>query len=270
MTEPGFNPMITVVTVCYNASTVIEKTIRSVVSQSYGKLEYLIVDGASKDGTMAVVERFRESIEQRGRIVSEPDKGLYDAMNKGIRLASGDWVLFMNADDVFVDENTVADAAAFIEEHPEAEVVFGNTEHQFEHGTYTIRSTEPYRDHKLTFCHQSVFVRTEVLRSHPFDTRYRYAADYEQLSHFYLEGRRFAHLDRTIARMEMRGGTTYDNSIASAEELYSIIASRGVDIEHERRKMIRHKKMVRWFKKVVPGFLARPALRLVAKLHKPM
>lgn len=270
MTTSQQHPRISVVTVCYNAAAVIEKTIRSVISQTYGNLEYIIIDGASKDGTMDIVNRWREAIERRGRIVSEPDKGLYDAMNKGIRLAGGDWVLFMNADDIFVDSQTVAEAAAFMEGHPEAEAVFGNTEQLLEHGIYTLRATEPYRDNKITFCHQSVFVRTELLRSHPFDTRYRYAADYEQLSHFYLEGHRFEHIDRTISRMEMRGGTTFDNTVASAEELYSIIASRGVDIEKERRKMIRHKKMVRNFKRFVPGFLARPVLRLLARIHKPL
>ncbi|MBR1538500.1 MAG: glycosyltransferase, partial [Bacteroidales bacterium] len=121
-------PRISVVTICYNARNVVEKTILSVVGQTYGNLEYLIIDGASKDGTMTVIDRYRERIETTGRIVSEPDKGLYDAMNKGIRLATGQWILFMNADDVFVDEHVVADFAAFLEIHPEAEVVFGNTE----------------------------------------------------------------------------------------------------------------------------------------------
>ena len=260
-------PRISVITVCYNAAGVIEKTILSVVGQQYDNLEYLVIDGASRDGTMAVVSRYQDRI---SRIVSEPDRGLYDAMNKGISLATGDWILFMNADDVFVDPQVVADAAAFMEEHPEAEVVFGNTEQILEYGTYTIRSEEPFRDNKITFCHQAAFVRTGVLRTHPFDLRYRYAADFEQLSHLYLDGRRFAHLDRTVARMEMRGGTTFENTIASAEELYSIIASRGVDIEAEKRRVIRHKKMVRAFKRMIPGPLAKPVLRMVARWHKPL
>lgn len=266
MTKPG----ITVVTVCYNARNVVEKTILSVVGQTCCNLEYLIIDGASKDGTMTVIDRYRERIEATGRIVSEPDKGLYDAMNKGVRLATGQWILFMNADDVFVDEHVVADFAAFLEIHPEAEVVFGNTEQILDHGIYTLRAEEPYRDHKITFCHQSVFVRTDVLRTHPFDLKYRYAADYEQLSHFYLEGRRFLHIDRSIARMELRGGTTFDNEIASAEELYAIIAARGVDIEAERRRVIRHKKMVRAFKRLIPDSLARPILRRIARWYKPL
>ena len=262
---------ITIVTVCFNAQEAIEKTIRSVIGQRYRPLEYIIVDGASKDGTMAVAEIFRKQIENAGgRIVSEPDKGLYDAMNKGIRLATGDWLLFMNADDVFVDGEVVADVAAFIEAHPEADIVYGDSEQILEYGVYPIRPRQAWKDNKMCISHQATFIRTDILRTHPFDLKYRYAADFEQLSHFYLEGRRFLHIDRMIARVEMRGGTTFDNTIASAEELYAIIASRGVDIEAERKKIIRHKKMVRAFKKMIPGPLSKPVLRWIAKVYKPL
>ena len=260
-------PAISIITVTFNAEKVVEKTIKSVIGQTYGQLEYIIIDGASQDGTLRIVNQYRDRIDH---IVSEPDKGLYDAMNKGARLATGEWILFMNADDVFVDEHVVRDVAAFFEAHPEAEVVFGNTEQILDHGVYTLWSEEPYRDHKITFCHQSVFVRTNVFGIHPFDLQYRYAADYEQLSHFYLEGRRFLHIDRSIARMELRGGMTFNNEIASAEELYAIIASRGVDIETEKRRVIRHKKLIRTFKRLLPMPLAKPILRLVARWHKPL
>lgn len=263
-------PRISVITVCFNAQDSIEKTIRSVVGQTYDNLEYLIIDGASKDDTLTIVDRFRDLIERSGRIISEPDKGLYDAMNKGVRFATGKWVLFMNADDIFVDEKVVADVAAFISEHPEAEIVYGDSEQVLEYGIYHVRPQEAYMNHKMTISHQATFVKTEVQRSHPFDLRYRFAADFEQLSHFYLEGRTFIHIDRMIARVEMRGGTTFDNTIASAEELYSIIAARGVDIEAEKNKMIRHKKMVRAFKQWIPGPISKPVLKLIAKYYKPL
>ena len=260
-------PRISVVTVCFNASAVIEKTLQSVSSQTYDGIEYLVIDGASKDDTLQVVERYRDHVDY---LSSEPDKGLYDAMNKGIFAATGDFVIFMNADDVFADEAVVADVAAFIEAHPEADAVFGDSQQILDHGTYTVRTKEPYKNHKITFSHQAVFIRTEVLRTHPFDLRFPYAADYEQLSHFYLEGRTFLHIDRVIARVEMRGGTTFENNIASAEELYGIIASRGVDIEAEKRKMIRHKKMVRAFKRIIPKPLSDWVMRLIAKYYKPL
>jgi glycosyltransferase involved in cell wall biosynthesis len=261
------NPRISIVTVTFNAGAVVEKTIRSVATQTYDNLEYLIIDGASKDNTLEVVGRWRDHIDQ---LVSEPDGGLFDAMNKGARLAKGAWILFMNADDVFVDTDVVKDVADFIGRHPEAEVVYGDSEQILEYGIFPVKPQVEDLKRKMAICHQATFVRADVFHSHPFDLRYRYAADYEQLSHFYLEGRVFAHFDRTIARMEMRSGTTYDNTVASAHELYDIIASRGVDIEAEKRKMIRHKKMVRRFKSLIPAPLSKPILRLIAKYYKPL
>ncbi len=97
-------PKISVVTVCYNAESAIENTILSVINQTYTSVEYIIVDGASKDSTMDIVNKYRDKISV---IVSEPDKGIYDAMNKGIKLATGDWICFMNAGDSYVNENTI-------------------------------------------------------------------------------------------------------------------------------------------------------------------
>ena len=259
-------PRITIVTVCFKAERVIEKTVLSVINQTYDNWEYLIIDGASRDHTLAILEPFQDRIV----LSSQPDNGLYDAMNKGIQKATGDWILFMNADDVFVDEKVVADVADFIGQHPEAEIVYGDSEMVLEYGIYPVRPQVAYLNHKMTISHQASFVKTEVLRSHPFDLQYRFAADFEQLSHFYLEGRTFVHINRMIARVEMRGGTTFDNTIASAEELYAIIASRGVDIEAEKRKTIRHKKIVKSFKRLMPGTISNPVLRIIAKYYKPL
>ena len=264
------SPRISVITVSYNAQDVIEKTIRSVVSQTYANLEYIIVDGASKDGTMAVVERWRERIERSGRIVSEPDKGLYDAMNKGVRLATGEWFLLLNCDDVFVDENVVADVAAFIREHPEADAVYGNTEQVWEFGTILSAPAEAYRNHKMCISPQATFVRTALHLSHPFDLKYRYAADFEQSTSFVLEGRRFLHFDRLVSRVELASGVTHENHYASEKEIYGILAAQGFDVAAEGRHKLRHIKLVSTFKRRMPKWIANPVMRLVAKYFKPM
>ena len=97
-------PTFSIVTVCYNAEAELEDTIQSVIAQTYRHVEYIIVDGASKDGTLAIIERYKGRI---ARVVSEPDKGLYDAMNKGLRLATGDYVCFLNAGDCFHEDSTL-------------------------------------------------------------------------------------------------------------------------------------------------------------------
>ena len=97
-------PKFSVITVTYNAEKVLEDTIQSVIAQTYHHVEYIIVDGASKDGTLSIIDRYRPRIHT---VVSEPDKGLYDAMNKGIALASGDYLCFLNAGDCFHEDDTL-------------------------------------------------------------------------------------------------------------------------------------------------------------------
>ena len=97
-------PKFSIITVTYNAEAVLEDTIQSVISQTYHHIEYIIIDGASKDRTLAIAERYRDHITL---LVSEPDKGLYDAMNKGIHLATGDYLCFLNAGDSFHEDDTL-------------------------------------------------------------------------------------------------------------------------------------------------------------------
>lgn len=98
--------MISVITVCYNARDCIEKTLLSVINQTYKDVEYIVVDGGSTDGTLQIIEKYRDSI---NTLVSEKDNGIYDAMNKAIGLAHGEWLNFMNAGDTFSDDNVLED-----------------------------------------------------------------------------------------------------------------------------------------------------------------
>lgn len=98
------NSIITVITVCYNAESEIERTINSVLNQTYNNIEYIIVDGKSTDLTNSIINKYRARV---SKIISEPDKGIYDAMNKGIRIANGDWVIMMNAGDIFASDDVI-------------------------------------------------------------------------------------------------------------------------------------------------------------------
>ena len=99
-------PKISVITVCYNAVDVIEKTILSVTNQTYNNIEFIVVDGGSTDGTISIIKRYEKQID---KWISEPDEGIYDAMNKGIKMASGGWLNFMNAGDVFTRSDLLSD-----------------------------------------------------------------------------------------------------------------------------------------------------------------
>ena len=108
--------VFSVITITYNAAPVLQRTLDSVARQTYEGVEHIIVDGASKDETVAMAEKYKEQSDQADnghevRILSEPDKGLYDAMNKGLRLATGDYIVYMNAGDIFALPKTLAMAA---------------------------------------------------------------------------------------------------------------------------------------------------------------
>ena len=110
-----------IITVTYNSVNSIEKSIRSVLAQSYPDREYIIIDGGSKDGTVDIIRHYSDRINYW---VSEPDKGIYDAMNKGIKIATGDYLIFMNADDVFADTEVLQKVAGLIK--ADADVIYGN------------------------------------------------------------------------------------------------------------------------------------------------
>ena len=117
-------PTFSVITITYNAAATLEETILSVISQTYHHVEYIIVDGASTDGTMQIVERYRNKI---NKMVSEPDKGLYDAMNKGIDLATGDYLVFLNAGDSFHADTTLQQMVHTIKGKELPDILYGNT-----------------------------------------------------------------------------------------------------------------------------------------------
>lgn len=175
-------PKFSVITVCYNAQAVIEDTIQSVISQTYHHVEYIIIDGASKDHTLNIVNRYRDRITT---VVSEPDKGLYDAMNKGIQLATGDYLCFLNAGDSFHEDDTLQRMAHSIREPQLPDVLYGETE-LVDHEGHFLRMRRLSTPETLTWksfrqgmlvCHQAFFPRRD--RVVPYDLRYRYSADFD-------------------------------------------------------------------------------------------
>lgn len=174
--------IVSIITVCRNAAHCIDQCIRSVVGQSYGRIEYIIVDGASDDGTVEVVNRYRERV---AIFVSEPDNGPYSAMNKGIALASGDFILFINADDFLVHQHVIRDVVDFIESHPRGDVYYGAMAIRFKDDDDIVydpgppdkvaeMSVDGCLPHQTTFARRQVFQRTGL-----FDERYRIHADYD-------------------------------------------------------------------------------------------
>lgn len=204
-------PLITIVTVCRNAAAVLEDTLRSVLSQDYTPLEYRLVDGASTDKTAAMLRHYAPRFAERGidfRFSSEPDGGIYDAMNKGAADARGEWVCFMNAGDTFA----APDVLSRLFKSPPSEdcgVVYGKVVLRKDFGQVEI-APKPLATlaEKMPFCHQSALVRTVLLRNRPFDVRFRLAADYDFFRHLWQQGVGFDYRDMPVAVFEAETGVS--------------------------------------------------------------
>ena len=194
---------ISVVTVCFNCVGTIEKTIRSVIGQTYSNLEYIIIDGGSTDGTLEIINKYKSHISV---IVSEPDKGIYDAMNKGILVATGEWIHFRNSGDFFLHKDSVE---KFFEKgvKEEVSVVHGNCLYFDNTGWY--EQTPPilrvsYKQ-EIPVLHPAAFIRMAVQKGMMFDTSYRSSADYDFFYKCYEQGIVFEYRPLAIAAFA-RGG----------------------------------------------------------------
>ncbi|MDY0296425.1 MAG: glycosyltransferase family 2 protein [Acidobacteriota bacterium] len=188
-------PLVTVITVVRNERLALADTLAGIWDQSYANLELVVVDGASNDGT----SDYLKSVEDRIDLwISEPDNGIFDAMNKGVRLASGDWVIFLNAGDAFYLPVTVEKVIRRIPPH--AELVYGDTYFlggDFSGNVPAWPLTQLWKT--MVFTHQSLFTRRDYLLSHPFDLRYRICADFHLVFNAYMDKRSFFYSHETIA-----------------------------------------------------------------------
>ncbi len=175
---------ISVVTVCYNAADTIERTMLSVLGQTYPDIEYIIIDGGSTDGTVGLIQKYADRI---AYWVSEPDKGIYDAMNKGIKVATGEWINFMNAGDWFYNDEVIQ--RVFSNDYlPGTLVIYGKTKTHFRWGTYIVTPPDIRTLRlRMPLCHQSTFVRLSEHKRRLYDLNCKIVADYNFFHTVYIE-----------------------------------------------------------------------------------
>lgn len=212
---------ISIITICYNSIRFIERTIQSVLSQDCPGMEYIIIDGGSTDGTKEVIERYADRLKYW---CSEPDGGIYDAMNKGAAHASGEWVCFMNSGDEFATPQAVS-AMGLGGVADSVQVVYGDVEMLYSDRSVLRRacplSTMSYR---MPFCHQSAFVRLGLVRRKPFDLKYRIGADYDFFYWAYHElgAAAFCHVPVCVACCDATDSLSQSNQYALWEEFIRI------------------------------------------------
>ena len=254
---------LAIVTVCYNAAELIEKTIESVLSQTSQDYEYYFFDGASKDNTVEKIKetagRFPEASE-RIHITSEPDKGIYDAMNKAIDRVECEWMLFLNAGDMLADRDVLSKVIPELKE--DVDFVYGNTVYRD-----TVRERdyrmdggpiEGLRTDGMVFCHQSVFNRTECLRKLHYSPDYRYAADYDCYLRALCSGAKFRQLQVYIS-IYLGGGASDENMAAVKREYCRSQkeCSANEDPEKYYRKNMNRYRLVQTAYKVLPKAAVR-------------
>ena len=218
-----------IITITYNAEAFLPRTVESVLLQHYRDIEHIIIDGASTDSTISVAQDYmqRSYAAQNGhevRIVSEPDNGLYDAMNKGLRQASGDYICFLNAGDFFPNANVldtiVSRSLTGKSRQQLPAVIYGDTDIVDNDGNF-LRHRRLAPPRNLTWrsfrkgmlvCHQAFYARLDIARTVPYDTRYRYSADVDWCIRVMKEAERMgaglAYVDSVVVNYTQEGQTT--------------------------------------------------------------
>jgi glycosyltransferase involved in cell wall biosynthesis len=200
-----YKPKLSVITVVYNNARDIERTILSVLTQTYSEIEYIVIDGLSTDGTLRYINRYRNLIT---KVVSEKDEGIYDAMNKGLALTTGDYVIFMNSGDEFYDNDTVEKVFAT---EPDADIYYGETEMINEQGEILGRRRHQAPDHLdfysfkygMTVSHQAIYIKKFL--AEPFDRRYVLSADIDWIMRAIMSAKKTVKVDGYVARYLVGG-----------------------------------------------------------------
>lgn len=194
-------PLITVITIVYNGINELESTIQSIITQTYPNIEYIIIDGASNDGTIDIIKKYQNKI---SKWVSEKDDGIYDAMNKGILLSTGEYINFMNSGDIFINENIINNFVEFIttKKYLEKEIVFcGNNLIKFPNCDIVCKADI----NNIEIWHQSVFIFSKIQKENLFDKRFKIAGDYELWFRLISKNISFIKLDFIVAKYDGLG-----------------------------------------------------------------
>ena len=225
------NTRFSIVTVTYNSSKTVEQTIQSVLSQTYSNFEYIIVDGASKDGTVDIIKRYA-ALDSRVRYISELDNGIYDAMNKGIRMASGDAIALLNSDDYY-EPDALENIAKYI---PEGNfyVVYGMVRMlKNDKVEMVLLNSHDFLSERMIM-HPACFVSKEVYDQYQYDTSYRSAADYDLFVRLSQDERiEFIPAYKVITNFRMGGMSSSVIGIMETNEIrykYGFITKRQRDI----------------------------------------
>ena len=205
-------PLVSIITVCLNSSAYLEDSIKSVLEQVYPNIEYLIIDGGSTDGSIDILNKYRDKI---NKIVVEKDTGIFNAMNKGIKLATGDIIYFINSDDKFYDRKVVEEAVEAFKKFGEADFIYGNLIIFDPRDKFSYIEKYPKKVSRNIFINKTIGHPASFFRYSCFDKvgffeeSYKIASDYEwYVRAVFTNGLKGMHIDRNISIFRLGGNST--------------------------------------------------------------
>jgi glycosyltransferase involved in cell wall biosynthesis len=207
---------ISVITVCYNSRSTIEETILSVINQTYSNVEYIIVDGASKDGTQQILEKYKDDI---SLVVSEPDNGVYDAMNKGLNLATGDFLMFLGSDDHLISYDTIK---LFVDKIADRDKIYYGDVYRNESNDIYRGPINKYSLCMKNVCHQAIFYPKSIYKTYQYDERYKIYADYIYNLNMFPKIP-FQYIHQTISFFNCYGLSGQKNDAYFQKNIYGVI-----------------------------------------------
>lgn len=218
-----FQPKLSVITVVYNAARDIERTMLSVLNQSYPNIEYILIDGGSTDGSVELIENYQDRI---NKLISEKDHGIYHAMNKGLALATGDYVLFINAGDEIYATNTVED---IFKSQTDADIYYGETQMyssywqplgRRRHKAPAHFSWKDFR-YGMSICHQAIYIKRSIVE--PYDLAYGLSADIDWIIKAAKKAKKIIGTDNYVAKYQT-GGLSKKRHFQSLKERFQIFS----------------------------------------------
>ena len=261
-------PLFSIITVTYNAGEKVLKTIESVYEQSFTNYEYILVDGASEDDTVHIIDENQEKFDNKCisyNYISEKDNGIYEAMNKSISMAKGKWVCFLNAGDLFYDSETLQTISKAIEAKNGIDIVYGDTIEFKANGLSIYRKALPIDQivQAIPFFHQSCVTQLNLLKQYKFDLRYRICADYDFFLKCYLNKAYFEYIENPLSRYEYGGlSSCEENEMLLLREQLEIRTNQKIfdEMEYEYRlselnKYMRYRLLTARIKRYIPNFL---------------
>ncbi|MDO4306353.1 MAG: glycosyltransferase family 2 protein [Eubacteriales bacterium] len=217
---------VSLITITYNSKKTIDATILSIIKQSYPDIEYIIVDGGSTDGTLMILDNYRSHITT---LISEPDNGISDAFNKGIKAATGDIIGIVNSDD-FLNREAISTLMEIVEKEGDFDVYYGNSIMFSETGAYTYKPGADLSNLPLymILSHPATFIKRDAYKKYGgYSLEHKCAMDFELISKMYMKGAKFKYIDATLSCFRL-GGVSKKKSLLTEKESCEIAVRNGV------------------------------------------